>query len=124
MYRLDTKKKYSGRNSSLCSSSHMFTAPESGYKKAEWDQLKSVFVESGISFFNTNLWVHFQIINNTTVTYFDMFVQSAKIILSYLTIFILNNISSKPLHCYSEVVTHIALKLKHKMSTHALRAYA
>lgn len=122
MYRLDTKKN-SGINSSLCSPSHIFTAPESGHKKAEWDQLKSVFVKSGISF-NTNFWVHFQIINNTTVTYFDMFVQSVKIIFSYLTIFILNNISSKPLHFYSEVVTHLVLKLKHKMSEHALRSYA
>jgi hypothetical protein len=123
MYRLDTKNilvEYS----SLCSPSHMFTAPENGYEKAEWDQLKSVFVESGISFNTSFFWVHFQIINNTTVTYFDMFVQSVKIILSYLPIFILNNISSKPLHCYSEVVTHLALKLKHKMSTHTLRSYA
>jgi len=85
----------------------MFTAPESGYEKAEWDQLKSVFVECGVSF-NANFWVHFRIINNTTVTYFDMSVQSVKIILTYFTIFILNDISSKPLHCYSEVI-HLAL---------------
>ena len=82
MDRLDTKK-HSGRNSSLCSPSHIFTAPGSGYQKAKWDQLKSVFVECGISF-NTNFWVHFQIINNITVTYFDMCVQSVKIILSFL----------------------------------------
>jgi len=49
MNRLDTKNILV-QNSSLCSPSHMFTAPESGYKKAEWDQFKSVFVECGISF--------------------------------------------------------------------------
>jgi len=42
MCRLDTKKNILVEIP-VCSPSHMFTAPESGYEKAEWDQLKSVF---------------------------------------------------------------------------------
>ena len=52
-----------------------------------------------------------------------MCVQSVKIILSCFTIFILNNISSEPLHCDSEV-TPLSPQFKQKLSTHALRSYA